>query len=138
MSAFSVANTALPGSVKAVAAGYPALFLASLAQEDSSDLPSWYTAMPTPIQDYWSSVGREEIDMFTSEVNEARPLPSSVSASLSSLSSKLASASSSAASVSASAVAHGGAPASPATSGHMMVVAAGVAIAAGLVGMAML
>ncbi|KAI4129020.1 MAG: hypothetical protein LQ338_002435 [Usnochroma carphineum] len=134
-SAFSVANTALPNTAKAAAAADPALYLASLAKDDSDDLPAWFASMPTPVQEFWRSVGSQEIEMYTSEVNEARPLPSSVSASLSS---KAGSATSSLGSATASAVAKGAAPASPATSGHMMVVAVGVAIAAGLVGMAML
>ncbi|KAL8715633.1 MAG: hypothetical protein Q9225_006364 [Loekoesia sp. 1 TL-2023] len=136
--ATSVIATAMPATAQAEAAANPELFLASLAKS-SDDQPSWFTAMPTPVQAFWESAGSQYIDMYTSEVDAARPLPSSVSASLSSVSSKILSSASSAVSASASsAVAKGAAPASPATSGHMLVVAAGVAVAAGLVGMAML
>ena len=141
--------TGFPTTALADAAANPALFLASLAQE-SDDQPSWFTAMPTSVQKFWESAGSQVIDMYTSEVDAARPLPSLVSASLSSLSSSQfasassvaseasASASSVASGASASAIHQGAAPASPATAGRMMVVGAGVAIAASLVGMALL
>ncbi|KAL8825012.1 MAG: hypothetical protein Q9170_007962 [Blastenia crenularia] len=150
-SAYSAIATALPSSAWSRVQDNPGLFLASLAKE-SDDQPDWFTSMPTPAQAFWESAGSEYIDMYTSEVDAARPLPTAVSASLSSLSSKVASASSKAAAESSkaessaakasaaqsSAIQKGAAPASPATSGHMMVVAAGVVIAASLVGMAML
>ncbi len=147
--AYSVVATAMPASAMSAAAVDPELFLASLAREDRDDLPEWYTSMPRSVQDFWRSVGSHDIQMYTSEVNVVRPLPSSVSASLSSLSSSLSSRASSLssqteslasslASASATMVLKGAAPASPATSGHMLVAAAGVAIAAGLVSMAML
>ncbi|KAL8925572.1 MAG: hypothetical protein Q9208_003463 [Pyrenodesmia sp. 3 TL-2023] len=165
--AYSVAATAFPETAKSVAATNPELFLASLARADRDDLPPWYTAMPMDVQDFWRSVGSRDIEMYTSEVSVARPLPSEVSASLSSVSSRLESLASSVsvatesrasvsnresvfydaqfssysqslASARATAVLKGAAPASPATSGHMWVVAAGVAILAGLVSMAML
>ncbi|KAI4115812.1 MAG: hypothetical protein LQ345_003664 [Seirophora villosa] len=135
MSATSVWAAAIPPTAAAAGKVNPELFLASLARADREDLPSWFTAMPTGAQDYWRSVGSRDIEMYTSEVNAARPLATEASASLSS---KGASASSSLASATASAVAEGAAPRSPATSGLMTVVGAGVAVAAGLVGMAML
>ncbi|KAL9004850.1 MAG: hypothetical protein Q9188_002338 [Gyalolechia gomerana] len=128
-SAYSVVATALPSSAQAVAAVDPELFLASLAKASSQ--PAWFTSMPTPVQAFWKSAGSHYIEMYTSEVDAARPLPSSVSASLSSASAAVSASAS-------SAIAEGAAPASPAILGHMTLAAAGVAIAAGLVGMAML
>ncbi|KAI4138911.1 MAG: hypothetical protein L6R39_006551 [Caloplaca ligustica] len=136
--AYSVIATAMPSSVMTAAAANPELQLVSLAQQDSDDLPAWFKAMPTPVQDFWRSVGSKDIELYTSEVDAARPLPSSISASLSSLTSKVTASASAASSAASAAVAKGAAPASPATPGHMTVVAAGVAIAAGLIGMAML
>ncbi|KAL8712623.1 MAG: hypothetical protein Q9220_003154 [cf. Caloplaca sp. 1 TL-2023] len=133
--AYSVIATAAPAAAQAVAAANPELYLASLAKADNDDLPSWYTAMPTEVQDFWKSVGSQDIKMYTSEVFAARPIPSSVSASLSSVSASLSSA---AAAATTSSTKNSATPLSPASSGQMAVVAAGVVIAAGLVGMAML
>lgn len=141
-SAYSVIGAAIPDSARPLAAANPELFLASLVKASSQ--PDWFTSMPTPVQDFWESAGSHYIEMYTSEVDAARPIPSSLSSSLSSASSRLSSMSaalsSSSAAVSASAsaaVLHGAAPASPILE-QMTFVAAGVAIAAGLVGMAML
>ncbi|KAL9602704.1 MAG: hypothetical protein Q9219_001694 [cf. Caloplaca sp. 3 TL-2023] len=137
-SAFVAAAAAMPTSVKAFVEREPDLVLASLAKS-SDDQPSWFTALPTPVQDFWESVGNKYIDMYTSEVDAARSLPSSISASLSSVSSKILSSASSAVSASASeAVAKAEAPGLPVTSGHMMEVAAVVAFVAVIVGTAML
>ncbi|KAL8732324.1 MAG: hypothetical protein Q9181_003995 [Wetmoreana brouardii] len=136
--AFSAVITAMPTSVVASQAADPELFFASLAEASSDDLPDWFTAMPTSVQQFWSSVGEQVVEMYTSEVNVARPLPSSVSASLSSVSASLSSQAAAVSSSASEAVQKGEAPTSPATSGHMAVIAGGVAIAAGLVGMAML
>ncbi|KAL8847586.1 MAG: hypothetical protein Q9221_007363 [Calogaya cf. arnoldii] len=160
-SALGVAATAMPASVKIEAATNPDVFLASLAQAPSEDLPSWFTAMPTDIQDTWKSVGSRDIEMYSSEVRNVRPLSADVASSLSSVvksitssatsvmtsqeaeaSSKAAIASAEAsiraAEASASAENQNGAPASPLSSGKMGVVAGGVAIAAALIGMALL
>ncbi|KAI4121770.1 MAG: hypothetical protein LQ341_007370 [Variospora aurantia] len=134
-SASTAFAAAIPPTAAAVGGPNPEVFLASLARADQDDLPAWFTSMPAPVQDFWKSVGSQDIEMYTSEVNVVRPLASQISASLSS---KADSASSSLASATASAVAKGAAPRSPATSGLMTVVGVGVAIAAGLVGMAML
>lgn len=106
-------------------------------------------------------MGSEDIEMYTSEVHIVRPLSAEVASSLSSAvksitssatsvitsrdakassirSSEQAKASSMLASASASAQQKAGAPASPLSSGKMGIVAGGVAVAAGLVGMALL
>ncbi|KAL8946207.1 MAG: hypothetical protein Q9222_007370 [Ikaeria aurantiellina] len=138
-SAYNVLATAAPASAQAAAAGNPELYLASLARADRDDLPSWYTAMPTSVQDFWRSVGSQDIKMYTSEVNVARPLAPSVSASLvSSASSKAASVASEASAATSKATVNGGTPLSPASSGQMAVVAAGMVFAAGLVGVALM
>ncbi|KAL8637056.1 MAG: hypothetical protein Q9226_009167 [Calogaya cf. arnoldii] len=162
-SALGVAATGMPASVKVDAAANPELFLASLAQAQSEDLPSWFTALPTDVQDTWKSVGNRDIEMYSSEVRIIRPLSAGVASSLSSVvksitssatsvmtsqeavaSSKAAIASAEAsikaAEASASALKEdqSGAPASPLSSGKMGIVAGGVAIAAALVGMALL
>ena len=152
--AYSAAQTIIPQSDLDFAATNPDLFFASLHQA-SDEPPTWYTAMPTPIQEFWSSVGNHAVEIYNDVVTSIRPIPSESSAALSSASASLASKSSSIASkasaastslaASASAVDSnvddaitGGTPASPLTSGHMGIVAGGVAIAAGLVGMALL
>ncbi|KAL8996241.1 MAG: hypothetical protein Q9169_004219 [Polycauliona sp. 2 TL-2023] len=146
--AMNLAATAMPESAKIAAAANPDLYLASLAQADSDDLPDWFTALPISVQNVWKSMGDRDIEMYTSEVNVVRPLSAKVVSSLSSrvrsitssassvITSKAAEASSMAAS--ASEAAKAGAPASPLSSGRMGLVAGGVAIAAGLVGMALL
>ncbi|KAL8870275.1 MAG: hypothetical protein Q9174_003645 [Haloplaca sp. 1 TL-2023] len=152
--AYIAAASVIPTSVLQVAATNPALFFASLHQA-SDDPPEWYTAMPTPAQEFWSSVGNHVVEVYYDQVTSIRPIPSESSAALSSLSASLASKSSSiiskasadstslgakatgADSQAADAVT-GGTPASPLSSGHMELVAGAVAIAAGLVGMALL
>lgn len=140
-SSFStVAATGIPLSVLRDNQDNPDLFLASLARATGADRPAWFTALPKAQQDFMTSVGDNVIELYTSEVDKAGPVPSSVEASLTSvLSSAQSSASSVVSSVSAAhTTATGAAPASPVTSGHMGVVAGGVAIAAGLVGLFML
>ncbi|KAI4245859.1 MAG: hypothetical protein LQ352_006504 [Teloschistes flavicans] len=142
---YLVVSTGVPASALSSNAADPGLFVASLAQADEADLPDWFTALPTPQQEYLESMGSGVIELYTSEVDKARPVPSSVSASLTSAASSISSAMSSASAESTKlkasktqVVAKGGAPASPVTSGHMAVVAGGVAIAAGLIGLVML
>ncbi|KAL8861869.1 MAG: hypothetical protein Q9178_001738 [Gyalolechia marmorata] len=148
-SAFSVAATGMPMSAMTAVQPNPDLFLASVAQASSDDLPSWFASLPADVQNVWKSVGRQNIEMFTSAVAVVRPMSSDVAASVSSAQSSASSAISSASSAISSAssaitsavsegLQKGAAPASPVTSGNMGVVAAGVAIAAGLVGMALL
>ncbi|KAL8668569.1 MAG: hypothetical protein Q9168_006807 [Polycauliona sp. 1 TL-2023] len=150
VSAMSVAATGMPNSAKVDAAGDPELYLASLAQASSDDLPDWFTALPTGVQRVFESMGDRDIEMYTSEVNVVRPLSKELVSSLSSrvksitssatsvITSKAAEASSKAAAASKAATQKGGAPASPLSSGRMGLVAGGVAIAAGLVGIALL
>ncbi|KAL8684989.1 MAG: hypothetical protein Q9224_006028, partial [Gallowayella concinna] len=129
------AMTSIPKSAMALEAADPELFLASLALAKSEDLPSWFTALPTPAQDAMISIGSRDVEFYTSEVIVARPLSDVVASSLSSF----ASSQSTAAEASASqAVQKGAAPKSPVTSGHMGVIAVGVALAAGVVGLALL
>ncbi|KAL8904833.1 MAG: hypothetical protein Q9171_006906 [Xanthocarpia ochracea] len=141
-SAYSVAATGMPMSAMTHVQPNPDLFLASVAQASSGDLPSWFASLPPDVQNVWKSVGRQNIEMFTSAVAVVRPMSSDVAASVSSAQSSASSAISSASSAITSAVSdglqRGAAPASPVTSGDMGVVAGGVAIAAGLVGMALL
>ncbi|KAL8757909.1 MAG: hypothetical protein Q9199_001873 [Rusavskia elegans] len=149
-SALSVAATGMPVSAKLAAAGNPELFLASLAQARSDDLPGWFTALPTDVQDVWKSVGSRDIEMYTSEVHIVRPLSAEVASSLSSvvksitssatsvMTSEQAKASSMIAAASTKAAQQGGAPSSPVSSGKMGIIAGGVAVAAGLVGIALL
>ncbi|KAI4226468.1 MAG: hypothetical protein L6R36_003122 [Xanthoria steineri] len=161
ISALGAAATVMPASARRVAGINPELFLASLAQASPDDLPDWFTALPSDVQDVWKSMGSEDIEMYTSEVHIVRPLSAEVASSLSSAvksitssatsvitsrdakassirSSEQAKASSMLASASASAQQKAGAPASPLSSGKMGIVAGGVAVAAGLVGMALL
>lgn len=140
----------MPVSAKLAAAGNPELFLASLAQAPSDDLPGWFTALPTDVQDVWKSVGSRDIEMYTSEVHIVRPLSAEVASSLSSvvksitssatsvMTSEQAKASSMIAAASTKAAQQGGAPSSPVSSGKMGIIAGGVAVAAGLVGIALL
>ncbi|KAL8684684.1 MAG: hypothetical protein Q9218_008188, partial [Villophora microphyllina] len=144
-SLYSVLATGMPGSAMSENAANPPLYLASLAQATGDDRPDWFTSLPTAEQDYLSSMGNGIIELYTSEVNAARPLDPSFSRSLSSVSASLSSATESIAAVTSSLAAaagdgvrKGGAPASPVTSGHMAVVAGGVAIAAGLFGLVLL
>lgn len=132
---YIVGATGIPATAKAKAAANPDLFLASLALAESDDLPDWFTALPTPVQDAIVSVGSRDIEMYTSEVIVVRPLSTEAASSLSSFA---ASQSSVAEATASDAVQKGGAPSSPVTGGHMGVIAGGVAIAAGLVGMALL
>ncbi|KAL8725655.1 MAG: hypothetical protein Q9166_007232 [cf. Caloplaca sp. 2 TL-2023] len=139
MSARGVAATGIPPTALAAASADPELFLASLALASSGDLPDWFSALPTPVQGIYKSVGSRDIELYTSEVAVVRPVSSDVAASLSSLSSSIeASASASVEAASSEAVQKGEAPSSPVTNGHMAVVAGGVALAAGLVGIALL
>ncbi|KAL9577425.1 MAG: hypothetical protein Q9212_006371 [Teloschistes hypoglaucus] len=150
---YPIALTGIPSSALASNQANPDLFLASLARATGADRPAWFTALPEPQQDFMTSMGDNVIELYTSEVDKARLVPSSVQASLTSVvssaessansavSSVQSSASSESSKVAASKSEGGsksGAPASPVTSGHMGVVAGGVAIAAGLVGLFML
>ncbi|KAL8784032.1 MAG: hypothetical protein Q9213_004221 [Squamulea squamosa] len=135
ISALNDAAAYMPETAMAKASADPDVYVASLAQASSTDLPSWFKSLPTDDQDVWRSIGSRYIEMYTSEVAIVRPLSSDVAASISSVE---ASASSAIASSQAKGVKRGAAPASPLTNGHMGVIAGGVAIAAGLVGMALL
>ena len=142
----------MPASAKLEAAKNPELFLVSLAQASSGDLPDWYTALPTDVQNVWRSVGDQYLEMYTSEVHVVRPLSAEVASSLSSavksikssatsdVTSKVAEASSRAAAASSEALkaASAAAPVSPLSSGKMGIIAGCVGVAAGLVGMALL
>ncbi|KAL8768231.1 MAG: hypothetical protein Q9209_005461 [Squamulea sp. 1 TL-2023] len=135
ITAFNYAAAYMPESAMAEASANPELYVASLAQASSTDLPGWFKSLPTADQDVWKSVGSRYIEMYTSEVAIVRPLSSDVAASISSVE---ASASSAIESSQAKGIKRGAAPASPVTNGHMGVIAGGVAIAAGLIGMALL
>ncbi|KAI4274230.1 MAG: hypothetical protein LQ337_004082 [Flavoplaca oasis] len=140
-SALGVAATGMPASAKVEAAKNPELFLVSLAQASSGDLPDWYTALPTDVQDVWRSVGDQYLEMYTSEVHVVRPLSAEVASSLSSVVKSIkSSATSKAAAATSEALgaANAAAPVSPLSSGKMGIVAGCVGVAAGLVGMALL
>lgn len=131
----------MPASAKVEAAKNPELFLVSLAQASSGDLPDWYTALPTDVQDVWRSVGDQYLEMYTSEVHVVRPLSAEVASSLSSVVKSIkSSATSKAAAATSEALgaANAAAPVSPLSSGKMGIVAGCVGVAAGLVGMALL
>ncbi|KAL9037154.1 MAG: hypothetical protein Q9180_003881 [Flavoplaca navasiana] len=144
-SALSVAATGMPASAKLEAAKNPELFLVSLAQASSGDLPDWYTALPTDVQNVWRSVGDQYLEMYTSEVHVVRPLSAEVASSLSSAVKSMKSSATSdvnskaaAATSEALKAASAAPPVSPLSSGKMGIVAGCVGVAAGLVGMALL
>ncbi|KAL8800234.1 MAG: hypothetical protein Q9182_005317 [Xanthomendoza sp. 2 TL-2023] len=127
--------TVIPASARALEAADPELFLASLALAKSKDRPSWFSALPTPAQAAMISIGSRDIELYTSEVVAVRPISAIVASSLSSFASSQSTA---AAATASKAVQKGAAPESPVTSGRMGVIAVGVALAAGLVGIALL
>ncbi|KAL8807883.1 MAG: hypothetical protein Q9223_004267 [Gallowayella weberi] len=129
------AMTAMPATAMALEAANPELFLASLALAKSQDRPSWFSALPTPARDAMISIGSRDIELYTSDVVAVRPISAVVASSLSSFASSQSTA---AAATASKAVQMGAAPKSPVTSGRMGVIAAGVALAAGLVGIALL
>lgn len=117
-------------------------FLASLAQVEASDRPSWFNAMPTSVQDFWSSVGRDDIAIYTNDLKLVDPtalIDSSMAPSTRTITpvttiTEIVDAHSAA----TIAMQSGGAISSQSTSSNIAVAVTGVVLAAGLVGVAML
>lgn len=65
--------SAAPSSARPGLYSAPDFLWASVAQAQPSDRPSWFNAMPTAIQDFYSSVGRKNIEIYTSDLKVVDP-----------------------------------------------------------------
>ncbi|KAL9612337.1 MAG: hypothetical protein Q9167_003070 [Letrouitia subvulpina] len=140
------ALVAAPSSARRDMYSDPGFFFASLAQAQPSNRPSWFNAMPTEVQGYYSSVGRANVEMYTREVKAVNPsavIEAPISSVISSISSKIesdvrASASNDAHTAATMAAKTGNTMGPRSVSSSMSVAVAGVVLAASLIGLAML
>ena len=63
--------TAVPTSLQGLLSTNPGLFYTQLATQTAA--PAWYTALPSDVQNYLSSVANAEVSIVQSDLKAAAP-----------------------------------------------------------------